>query len=76
MQIEMTNIRYDDKYIYATGKDLLTGHIKNFKINRTNDKDFEYDGDYETVFFRGACYLACQLKMKKKLPKRVSCMWE
>lgn len=76
MQIEMINIRYDDKYIYATGKDLITGNKKKFKIARDDDNDFEYDGEYETVFFRGACYLACQLKRKKRLPKTVSCMWE
>lgn len=40
MQIEMTNIRYDDKYIYATGEDLLTGDVRNFRIARNNDKDF------------------------------------
>ena len=28
MQIEFTNIRYDDKYIYVLGEDLLTGTKK------------------------------------------------
>ena len=76
MQIEFTNIRYDDKYIYALGEDLLTGTKKNIRISRTDDKDFWCENGYETVFFRGAVVLMYNLKTKHKLKKVESFMWE
>lgn len=65
MQIEMTNIRYDDKYIYATGEDLLTGDVRNFRIARNNDKDFWCEKGYATVFFMGAVELKGNLNEKE-----------
>ena len=76
MQIEFTNIRYDDKYIYALGEDLLTGTKKNIRISRTDDKDFWCENGYETVFLRGAVVLMYNLKTKHKLKKVESFMWE
>lgn len=76
MQIEMTNIRYDDKYIYATGEDLLTGYVQNIRIARDNDKDFWCEKEYASVFFRGAVELLCTLEEKGNLPSKMSFMWE
>lgn len=76
MQIEFTNIRYDDKYIYALGEDLLTGTKKNIRISRTDGTDFWCENGYETVFYRGAAALVSKLRRKNKLSKEESFMWE
>ena len=76
MQIEFTNIRYDDKYIYALGEDLLTRNKKHIRISRTDGTDFWCEGDYETVFYRGAAVLVSKLRRKNKLSKEESFMWE
>ena len=76
MQIEFTNIRYDDKYIYALGEDLLTGTKKNIRISRTDDKDFWCEDGYETVFFRGAVVLMATLIDTGNLQSKMSFMWE
>lgn len=76
MQINFVDITYDDKYVYATGTDLLTGVTKKIRISRTNDDDFWCEGNYETVFYRGAAALVVELEMKNKLPKEKSYMWE
>lgn len=76
MQINFVDITYDDKYVYATGTDLLTGVTKKIRISRTDDNDFWCEGGYETVFYRGAVVLMGTLMEKKKLPKEKSYMWE
>ena len=76
MQIEFTNIRYDDKYIYALGEDLLTRNKKHIRISRTDGTDFWCENGYETVFCRGADVLVSKLRRKNKLTKEESFMWE
>ena len=76
MQINFVDITYDDKYVYATGTDLLTGVTKKIRISRTDDEDFWCEGGYETVFYRGAVVLMGTLMDKKKLPKEKCYMWE
>ena len=76
MQIKFRDIHYDDKYIYALGEDLLTRDKKHIKISRTDGTDFWCEGDYETVFYRGAAALVIKLRRKNKLSKEESFMWE
>ena len=76
MQIKFWDIHYDDKYIYALGEDLLTRDKKHIKISRTDGTDFWCEGDYETVFYRGAAALVSKLRRKNKLNKEESFMWE
>lgn len=76
MQIRFDNITYDDKYIYAVGRDLLDGDVRKIRISRINDKDFTCENGYKTVFFRGALCLMGDLKDYGKLPKKKSYMWE
>ena len=76
MQIKFRDIHYDDKYIYALGEDLLTRNKKHIRISRTDGTDFWCEGDYETVFYRGAAVLVSELRRKNKLSKEESFMWE
>ena len=76
MQIKFCDIHYDDKYIYALGEDLLTRNKKHIRISRTDGTDFWCEGDYETVFYRGAAVLVSKLRRKNKLSKEESFMWE
>lgn len=76
MQINFVDITYDDKYVYATGTDLLTGVTKKIRISRTDDDDFWCEGEYETVFYRGAVALMGDLIDNHKLPKEKCYMWE
>lgn len=76
MQIKFVNITYDEKYVYATGTDLFTGVTKKIRISRTDDDDFQCEGGYETVFYRGAVALMIDLEMKNKLPEEKCYMWE
>ena len=76
MQIKFRDIHYDDKYIYALGEDLLTRNRKHIRISRTDGTDFWCEGDYETVFYRGAAALVSKLRSKNKLSKEESFMWE
>ena len=76
MQIKFRDIHYDDKYIYALGEDLLTRNKKHIRISRTDGTDFWCEGDYETVFYRGAAVLVSKLRRKNKLSKEESSMWE
>lgn len=65
MQINFVDITYDDKYVYATGTDIFTGVTKKIRISRTDDEDFQCEGGYETVFYRGAAALVVDLEIKK-----------
>ena len=76
MQIKSRDIHYDDKYIYALGEDLLTRDKKHIRISRTDGTDLWCEGDYETVFYRGAAALVSKLRRKNKLSKEESFMWE
>lgn len=64
------------KYVYATGTDLFTGVTKKIRISRTDDNDFQCEGGYETVFYRGAVALMGDLMDNGKLPKEKCYMWE
>lgn len=76
MQILFTNIHYDDKYIYALGRNLLNNDTRKIKISRKSDQDFICENGYDTVFFRGAVCLMGDLYKTGKLPKKKTYMWE
>jgi hypothetical protein len=77
MQVFFTGIKYDSEYIYATGRNTLTGEVRQIKISRTNDKDYWCSGviEFDRIFYAGAIELYCILEEKGKLPKTKCFTW-
>jgi hypothetical protein len=78
MQVLFTEIWFDKKYIYATGKDVSTGEIRQIKISRTDDKDYWNSGDtieFDRLFYAGAVELMCLLAENHKLEQTKCFTW-
>jgi hypothetical protein len=77
MQVYFTEITYDELYIYAIGKDTVTGEVRKIKISRTDDKDYWCSGtiEHDRIFYAGAVSLMYLLRKNGKLPKEKCFTW-